>query len=213
MRKPRSIQPYGASALLLQWEQRIDADIVQSVHRYAAGLASLPGVDECIPAYASLLLTYRAKRTTYDRLFEAACAFQPIAGAVPPARHHELPVVYGGEYGPDLDYVSEQTGLRPQDVVALHCSVDYLVYFLGFRPGFAFLGPLPPALSVPRLPTPRPRVVAGSVGITGAQTGVYPSPSPGGWPLIGRCLSSLFTTDGTGARLQAGDRVRFTVAP
>jgi inhibitor of KinA len=123
----------------------------------------------------------------------------------------EIPVCYGEEYGPDLNDVSAMHAMTPQQVVDLHSSANYLVYFLGFVPGFAYLGELPKALATPRLPTPRRIVPPGSVGIAGNQTGVYPVATPGGWRLLGRTPISMFRPEQNGlSLLSIGDRVRFS---
>ena len=122
----------------------------------------------------------------------------------------EIPVRYGGEFGPDLPDVARHTGLTPERVIEMHAAAEYLVYFLGFAPGFAYLGGLPPELATPRLSAPRKRVPAGSVAIGGNQTGVYPIESPGGWRIIGHTDAKLF--DPSAAEpvlLRMGDRLRF----
>jgi inhibitor of KinA len=130
--------------------------------------------------------------------------------SLPEPRQLEIPVCYGGEYGPDLNDVAAMHGMTPAQAIEIHSSTDYLVYFLGFVPGFAYLGELPEALVTPRLATPRRRVPAGSVGIAGSQTGVYPFATPGGWRLLGRTPMAMFRTDRDGlSLLSIGDRVRF----
>ena len=114
---------------------------------------------------------------------------------LPEARLVEIPVCYGGEYGPDLAEVCALHGMTAAQVIELHASVEYLVYFLGFVPGFAYLGELPEALVTPRLAAPRRKVPAGSVGIAGNQTGVYPFATPGGWRLLGRTPVAMFRAD------------------
>jgi inhibitor of KinA len=122
----------------------------------------------------------------------------------------EIPVCYGGEFGPDLADVCEMSGMTEAQAIELHSSVEYLVYFLGFVPGFAYLGELPKELVTPRLAAPRRRVAAGSVGIAGNQTGVYPFATPGGWRLLGRTPTKMFRADRDGlSLLSIGDRVRF----
>ncbi len=122
----------------------------------------------------------------------------------------EIPVVYGGESGPDLEDVARYAGMAPERVVELHASAQYLVYFLGFSPGFPYLGGLPAALAVPRLEAPRTRVPAGSVAIGGGQTGIYPVESPGGWRIIGRTPLLMFDSrQDPPALLAMGDRLRF----
>lgn len=126
---------------------------------------------------------------------------------------HELAVRYGGEHGPDLDALASEAGLSPREVVDLHAGTTYEVLFLGFAPGFAYLGGLPAPLQVPRLATPRPRVPAGSVAIAGDMTAVYPHTSAGGWRLLGRTDATLFDPGSARpARLRPGDRVRFVPA-
>ena len=134
------------------------------------------------------------------------------AGAGPSrsARVVRVPVCYGGAHGPDLEFVAAHAGLTTDEVVALHSAVAYLVYMLGFTPGFAYLGGMTERIAAPRLDSPRTRIPAGSVGIAGAQTGIYPIESPGGWRLIGRTPLRLF--DPRSERpflLAAGDRARF----
>jgi inhibitor of KinA len=130
--------------------------------------------------------------------------------ALPEPRLVEIPVCYGGEFGPDLKDVAELHGMPPDRVIALHGSRPYIVYFLGFVPGFAYLGELPEELVTPRLSTPRRSVPAGSVGIAGTQTGVYPISTPGGWRLLGRTPLAMFqSARAQMSMLSIGDRVRF----
>jgi inhibitor of KinA len=130
---------------------------------------------------------------------------------LPEPRLVEIPVCYGGEFGPDLAEVCAIHGITPAQAIELHSSVTYLVYFLGFVPGFAYLGELPEALVTPRLPAPRRRVPAGSVGIAGNQTGVYPFATPGGWRLLGRTpIPMLRAGQESWSLLSIGDHVRFT---
>lgn len=129
---------------------------------------------------------------------------------LPPSKVIEVPVMYGGEWGPDLEYVARHAGLRLQEVIRLHTSVEYRIYMSGFTPGFPLLGGLNPKLYTPRRKTPRTKVPAGSVGIGGHQTGIYPFPSPGGWQLIGRTNVRLFDLDSDPMFEYAlGDRIRF----
>jgi inhibitor of KinA len=129
---------------------------------------------------------------------------------LPEPREVEIPVCYGGDFGPDLREVAASRGLSPEQVIELHTSTSYLVYFLGFVPGFAYLGELPEALVTPRLGSPRKKVPAGSVGIAGNQTGVYPFETPGGWRLLGRTPLAMFRADREHLSvLSIGDRVRF----
>jgi inhibitor of KinA len=121
-----------------------------------------------------------------------------------------IPVCYDVEFGPDLPDVAHRAGLSTEEVIRLHSSPTYLVYFLGFSPGFVYLGGLPDSLHTPRLATPRPTIAGGSVGIAGSQTGIYPVDSPGGWKLIGRTPLRMFDPEATPpTRLQPGDRMKF----
>ena len=208
-RLPRTVRPYGPTALLLDWEARIDPAISAGVHAYAAAVATLAGVHECVPAYASLLVRFDPDRTTGYALREAIYDLRPDSVAGPPGTLHRLPVRYGGSEGPDLAEVADALGLPPRRIVELHTSRDYRVYQLGYRPGFAFLGATPPGLDIPRRAEARPRLPAGSVGLAGRQTGVYPTPGPGGWRIIGHCPTPLLLAQPPYVLLRPGDRVRF----
>ena len=176
-------------------------------------LEPIAGVRNLHPAYCSLLVKFDALKLRHaelevilkkylDRLEEVS---------LPEPRQVEIPVCYGGEYGPDLSDVAAMHGMTTAQAIELHRSASYLVYFLGFVPGFAYLGGLPEALVTPRLATPRRRVPAGSVGIAGSQTGVYPFATPGGWRLLGRTPMAMFRTGREAlSLLSIGDRVRFT---
>ena len=164
------------------------------------------------PAYDSLLLTFDPLAVGPEPTAELVrCLIKrkdTVAFAGP--RTVEIPVCYEGEMAPDLGDVAAHCGLSIEEVVRIHSRSEYLVYFLGFSPGFPYLGDLPKELAAPRLKTPRLRVAAGSVAIGGRQTGIYPVDSPGGWRLIGRTPLPLFTPEKNPPTfLQMGDRVRF----
>jgi len=172
----------------------------------------VPGIRNLHPAYCSLLVKFDPLRLRHADL--QAMLEQYLSRlekvALPKPRLVEIPVCYGGEYGPDLLEVSALHKLAPKQVIELHSSATYLVYFLGFVPGFAYLGELPDGLITPRLPTPRRKVPAGSVAIAGNQTGVYPVVTPGGWRLLGRTPLAMFRPDRHGlSLLTIGDQVRF----
>jgi KipI family sensor histidine kinase inhibitor len=155
--------------------------------------------------YDAAVLDYPAVEATVRA---AASAAAELAAA--PPRRVEIPVTYGGEAGPDLDFVARRAGLTPAQVVGLHTGREYRVYLMGFTPGFAYLGELDERIETPRLETPRLRVPAGSVGIAGRQTGIYPLESPGGWRLIGLTALTLFDPAAAAPFLLApGDLVRF----
>ncbi len=217
----------GDRALAVEFGDAIDPRLAAQVRRLAARLAAAPppGLVETVPTYRSLMVHYDPLAADPAALLAAVSevAAQVAAESVAAARGGdaaaapwdggrlvEIPVVYGGEAGPDLPYVAERTGLAPDEVIRLHTAPTYLVFMLGFLPGFPYLGGLDPRLTTPRLPTPRLRIPAGSVGIGGQQTGVYPLESPGGWAIIGRTSLTLFDpTRPDPCVLAPGDRVRF----
>jgi inhibitor of KinA len=170
------------------------------------------GVRNLHPAYCSLLVKFDALKMRHEELEEILRGYLERMEEIdmPEPRRVEIPVCYGAEFGPDLNEVATMHGMTAAQVIELHASKDYLVYFLGFVPGFAYLGELPEALVTPRLAVPRRIVPAGSVGIAGNQTGVYPFVTPGGWRLLGRTPFAMFRTDREGLSLLAiGDRLRF----
>lgn len=186
----------GEGCLVVELGDRIDVALNLQVR--ALGLAveraELAGVQEAVPTYRSLAIYYDP--LTIDRT-----ALKELIEGLQASGQHELeerpvvveiPTVYGGEYGPDLAFVARSTGLSQDGVIRLHTEPLYHVYMLGFTAGFPYLGGMSEQLSVPRLPTPRLKVPAGSVGIAGTQTGVYPVESPGGWRIIGRTSLCLF---------------------
>lgn len=208
-RRPRTIREYGTSALLLEWEARIDPDINQSVHWYGQAIAGHGGVVECVPAYASLLVRYLPPKITAYQLREVIFSLPPTPEQALPGVLHNLPVCYHPDVAPDLGYVTKTLGVSAEQLVALHLHPIYLVYQLGFLAGFGFLGKTEAALEIARRADPRRSVPRGSVGLAGRQTGIYPSESPGGWQLIGRCPLDLLRTGADPMRLRAGDRVKF----
>jgi KipI family sensor histidine kinase inhibitor len=206
--------PSGDSAIVVEYGDGIDVRINARVRllQRAIDAARHAGILETVPTYRSLMVHYdpmTLNREAAERLILATAGTLPEA--VPETvRTVEVPVLYGGAAGPDLDAVAGLTGLDAQAVVDLHASGDYVVFMLGFMPGFPYLGGLPARIAAPRLATPRTIVPAGSVGIAGAQTGIYPTESPGGWRLIGRTPVRLFDPRRSPpALLEAGDHVRF----
>jgi inhibitor of KinA len=170
------------------------------------------GIRNLHPAYCSLLIKFDPCRFDHHELIEIVRRHAARLDAIqlPEPRTVAIPVCYGGEFGPDLDSVAERHGITSAEVIRLHSDATYLVYCLGFVPGFAYLGGLPQVLATPRLPVPRRHVEPGSVGIAGTQTGVYPFATPGGWRLIGRTPLRLFRPDRAEmSLLSMGDRVKF----
>ena len=208
------IRPASDRSLLVSFGAQISIATSHQVAKLLRFLDAdpIPGVCNVHPAYCSLLITFDALRLTHGELQEALQETLGEMGSLPqPApRLVEIPVCYGDEFGPDLEDVAALHNLPPAEVVALHSSATYIAYFLGFVPGFAYLGDLPEALATPRLPVPRKVVPPGSVGIAGRQTGVYPLATPGGWRLLGRTPLAMFGAGLTGGSLLAtGDQVRF----
>jgi len=210
--------PAGDTALLVEFANDISEPVNRQVQALAHALAParLPGLGEAIPAYRSLLVYYDPLQLSFTDVQEqvAALAARSETITLPEPVRKEIPVVYGGECGPDIEFVAQHNGLSVEQAIRLHASATYRVYMLGFSPGFAYLGGLPDALATPRLPTPRTRVPAGSVGIAGQQTGIYPLATPGGWRIIGRTPLRLFDpAQDPPTLLQAGDLVRFVPLP
>lgn len=176
--------------------------------------AALPGVLEWVPTYAAVTIHYDPEILPFDVLQGKLEVLTPEQAAQTDGELLVLPVCYGGEYGPDLAAVAAHCGLAEAEVVAIHSGGEYPVYMLGFMPGFPYLGGMDPRIAAPRLKTPRTAIPAGSVGIAGKQTGVYPLSSPGGWQLIGRTPLRLFDIRRTPQTLlSAGMRVRFRPIP
>jgi len=216
------ILPVGDDALLvdlgepagIRAARRAQALAAAIRSRRAAGDHALASCGDPIAAATSILVTFDPLAGDPDALArilaDLVAAIPADPAPLPGAREHVFPVRYGGAGGPDLAPVAVEAGLTPDDVIALHGSVAYEVLFLGFAPGFGYLGEVPAPLAVPRLATPRVHVAAGSVAIAGAFTAVYPQPSPGGWRLLGVTDVRLFdATAGEPALLRPGDRVRF----
>ncbi len=213
------IERLGDGALLLRFGDSIDVSINLRVHACADALrAQAPAwLRDLTPAYASLAMHVDVACLGGDdplgtasqwlREWLAGVRFDAERGA---PRTIEIPVHYGGESGPDLDAIAARIGITPADVVTRHAAATYTTAMLGFAPGFPYLLGLDPSLATPRHATPRTRVEAGSVGIGGAQTGVYPVAGPGGWQVIGRTPLKLFDARREPpSLLRAGDTVRF----
>lgn len=204
----------GDAAVAVSLGEEIGPELSRRVQALAGELRrrALPGVRDIVPAFTTVTLFYEPgfAPPAEEVAAEAARAAEAAGHGSARPRVMEIPVVYGGEHGPDLEAVASGAGLTAAEVVKRHTGGEYLVHAIGFTPGFAYLGGLPPELATPRRSTPRALVPAGSVGIGGAQTGVYPLASPGGWNLIGRSSAKLFDpTRDESALLRVGDQVRF----
>jgi inhibitor of KinA len=217
--RPR-IDRVGDAALLLTLGDEVASAVNELVHRVVAELgpagARSLGLGSPVPAYASVLLPFdpglvpeaTVRATLRDALRRAVGASTPEPGPLV-----EIPVRYGGRHGADLAEVADRTGRSEAEVIALHAGPEYRVFLVGFVPGFPYLGVLPEELALPRRATPRVRVPAGSVAIAGRQTGIYPSPTPGGWHLIGRTDAPIWDARrDPPALLGPGARVLFVPA-
>lgn len=204
----------GDSSLLIQFGQEISPEINARITAFVHLLKvqHVEGVTDLIPAFTSLLINYDPRVVHYGTLkkrIEKLLKLD-VGGETSSSRIFEIPVCYGGEYGPDLENIAKHANLSTQEVIDIHCSRDYLIYMLGFLPGFSYLGGLDERIHTPRLANPRIRIPAGSVGIGGSQTGIYPLDSPGGWQLLG--LTPVKTYDPereTPILFEAGDYIRF----
>lgn len=209
------IEALADDAWLLRFGATLDPALNDHVHAVAARIRAIGPhwLRDLVPAFASLGVFFdpsadavrvRAELEAILDATEVAPTAQRTGNTV------EIPVVYGGDHGPDLDSAAQELGLSPAQLVARHAAGEYTVAMIGFAPGFPYLSGLDPALALPRLATPRGRVAAGSVAIGGAQTGIYPRESPGGWRILGRTPLVLFDPQrDSPALLQPGDRVRF----
>ena len=204
----------GDRGLLIEYGDVIDPAVNNKVRSMAIAIEENPlgGVTEVIPTYRSLLIIYDPGATGPAKLRKTLEKLEVRLGEIKiaPPRTVEIPVCYGGEFGPDIDTVAHTNQLTVSEVIDLHCEPQYLIYMVGFTPGFPFLGGLSEKLNTPRLQTPRTLVPEGSVGIANNQTGIYPIASPGGWQLIGRTPIKLFAPRRKNPFLyQAGDRIKF----
>lgn len=211
-----TIRPASDRSLLISFADEISFEAHLQVKLLTGSLEGVRGILNLHPAYASVLVDFDPRLRTHGEVEEILRERLESASHAPdtPARTIEIPVCYGGAFGPDLPDVARHTGLAPERVVELHAAAGYLVYFVGFSTCFPYLGGLPPQLATPRLSAPRKHVPVGSVAIGGAQAGIYPLASPGGWRLIGRTSLRLFDPVSTPPPLlRMGDRVRFVPVP
>jgi KipI family sensor histidine kinase inhibitor len=205
------IQPLGDAALLAELGTRLDTALNTRAIALAAALKKRRDVRQAVAGYAGVTVHFDPDQATHDSL---AAAIRRLAAKRPPmaepGRLHRIPVTYDG---PDMEAVAAQLQLTPEQVIELHIKPIYRVFLVGFVPGWAYLGPLPEELGLPRREVPRTQVPSGSVAIAGRQTGIYPLPTPGGWHLIGRTNVRLFLPDSDPPCLfRAGDRVKFFAA-
>lgn len=211
-----TIHQLTENALLLDATETPDLPTQQRIWHLVGQLREIPEVCgalvEIVPGMGNLMVVCRPEMTS--RLPDISdllrTLWQQTESVAAGGRLVEIPTRYGGEDGPDMELVAAHTGLTEDEIILLHSQVDYQVYCLGFQPGFAYLGGMDPRLAIPRRSTPRLSTPAGSVGIGGTQTGVYPGSTPGGWQIIGRTDLSLFDIEKLSpCLLQPGDNVRF----
>lgn len=205
----------GDSALTIEFEPRIDPVINARAIALADAMAAaqFAGVRDVVPTYRSVTIYFDPVRTDYDALVSRVEreAANPAPGVAAPREPISIPVCYGGDFGPDLAGIAASAGMTERDVVGLHTKRTYRVFMLGFVPGFAYLGSVDDRIAVRRHPSPRVRVPAGSVGIAGAQTGIYPTDTPGGWQIVGRTPLRPFDLHRADPFLvKPGDLVKFS---
>lgn len=210
-----TISPVGDCAISIDFgqviDQKINRHIRQTIERIQA--LQLDGIIELVPTYCALLVQYDAMLYSYAdmcHIIEPTFSESVTDNNNDKVTVIEIPTMYGGEFGPDLGFVASHNNLSEEEVIAIHSGTDYLVYMLGFIPGFTYLGGMDPRIATPRLSSPRTLIPAGSVGIAGEQTGTYPSDSPGGWQIIGRTPVTMYDmSKEQAALLSAGDYVRY----
>lgn len=216
-----TFKPLNDCALLIVFGDSISIATHQEIQHFHKTIEKQPfqGMIEAVPSYTSICIYYdvmqvmcKPSQTIYESIvtYLQSLLMNNEQHDLSTHRLIDIPVVYGGEYGPDLAFVASYHGLSEEEIIERHSSQQYIVYMLGFAPGFAFLGGLDETIATPRKEVPRLTIPAGSVGIGGQQTGVYPFETPGGWQIIGRTPQRLFLPEQyPPTYLQAGDRIRF----
>lgn len=219
------MKPLGDSALMVQLGEGMDPSIHKKVRNLSAILHAQPfeGFIETVPAYNNVTIHYNPYIVRFARFGEEGLtSFQKVSAYINDLlqqiggeqsfeeRTITVPVYYGEKFGPDLAYVAEYNDLSIEEVIRIHSENEYLVYMIGFAPGFPFMGGMNEAIATPRRDTPRLSIPSGSVGIAGKQTGVYPMETPGGWQIIGRTPKKLFLPDlSAPSLLRSGDKIKF----
>ncbi|MFY0545402.1 5-oxoprolinase subunit PxpB [Brevibacillus sp. H7] len=226
---PLQLLPLGDQAVLVQFGTAIQTETHERVKQLSAYLEKhpLPGMVEYIPAYTTVAVFYDAVQVYEQQKWNTTAgeilpAFEWVCRRIREIVSHlgssvasegrivEIPVCYGKEMGPDLGDVARHHGISEEEVISIHAGGEYLVYMIGFAPGFPYIGGMSPKIATPRRTSPRLKIPAGSVGIAGQQTGIYPMETPGGWQIIGRTPLKLFLPQqDPPSLLRAGDQVRF----
>lgn len=206
--------PSGDKALVMEFGNEISKEVnskIRNMMRLIAE-AEIQGIEELLPTYRSIMIMYDPMKIKYKNLVEELdnLSSKKVEDGEEKIRVVEISTLYGKEFGPDIEYVAEYNKISVDEVIKIHTGTDYLVYMLGFTPGFTYLGGMSEKIATPRLSSPRAKIPAGSVGIAGSQTGMYPSETPGGWQLIGRTPLKLYDPDNEPpVLLSAGDYVRY----
>lgn len=204
----------GDSSILVEFGKEISPEINRKITATVQLMKEqhIEGVIDVIPSFCSLLLNYDPRVLSFEELKERIeyLVRMDVKAGEQKVKIFEIPVCYGGQYGPDLANIAKHAGLTEEEVIKIHSSRDYLIYMLGFLPGFCYLGGLDERIHTPRLANPRLKINAGSVGIGGSQTGIYPLDSPGGWQLMGMTPVKTYDPEREVPILvQAGDYIRF----
>ncbi|TCN24976.1 5-oxoprolinase subunit PxpB [Mesobacillus foraminis] len=212
--KPETF-PLGDTGIQLLFGNEISEKINQEIRQFADSLRRYPvnGIIEWVPAYTTLTIFYRPDIITYHEICKVLeSKYMDLQGGVaePTSLIYEIPTLYGGESGTDLDFVANYNGITREEVISVHTGQDYLIYMMGFMPGFPYLGGMSPKIAAPRRDNPRAKISAGSVGIAGEQTGIYPIETPGGWQIIGKTPVKLYDPDSKNPiLLSSGHYLRF----
>ncbi|MEA1940194.1 MAG: 5-oxoprolinase subunit PxpB [Candidatus Caldatribacteriota bacterium] len=204
----------GDKAIVLEFKNEINKEVNLLVRKmyFNVNKENIKGIEEIIPTYHSLIIYYNPQKVKYASLIQQLKELERTVTeiALPVPSITEIPVLYGGEYGPDLEFVAWHNKLSIEEVIKIHTEKEYFIYMLGFLPGFVYLGEMSAKIKTPRLEKPRLKVFGGSVGIAGEQTGIYPINSPGGWQIIGRIPIKLFDLKKKSPfLLKSGDYIKF----
>ena len=204
----------GDSSVLVEFGKEISPEINARIATMVklVKVQQIEGIVDMIPSFCALLINYDSRVITYAKLKKRLADVLKIDAKAEnvASQVFEIPVCYGGQYGPDMTNLKEHAGLSEEEIIAIHSGSDYLIYMLGFLPGFPYLGGLDERIHIPRLASPRIKIPAGSVGIGGAQTGIYPLDSPGGWQLLGQTPVKTYDPEReTPILFEAGDYIRF----
>nr|WP_293993176.1 5-oxoprolinase subunit PxpB [uncultured Fusobacterium sp.] len=205
----------GDCSFVIQFGNEISPEINKKIRKMIEDLKeqNIDGLIEMVPTYCSMLVSYDPCKISYKELKAKVEELLKLASESTESDEItliEIPTLYNDEYGPDLEYVANHNNLTKEEVIKIHTGTDYLVYMLGFMPGFTYLGGMSEKIATPRLESPRLQIFPGSVGIAGKQTGMYPSLSPGGWRIIGRTPLKLYNPESnTPVYISSGDYIRY----